>query len=373
MTPGSLSPLQLDPLGGVTARLITLSCVPIGTVIAVLMAIANGDQVSSAALQVLALVVLAGASLLMIVSTSPYRAPMGRARTITVWAGLLAAAVLDVASQWGTNTSLRDDWGPIAFAVVILMTGSYRPAREILWLTLGAGSALALTGVVEVAALFSGSPSRYIVSPLIVSTPVIATGVAAAAFSRVLVVRLLAWRTTAASAQRDVIDDLRSGLVPSVRQERLALLNAEVVPFLRSVVELGELRADDSDRARELAGGLRAMMAPDIGANWLESVVDELADPEQLAERMLNEQRSSLTALLTCLRQSGNVAPGSLAVRVRSQDLTGYLELHAPIVDHSALRTTLAPYYVVARSFFPHALLEIDRSALTLELEFSLS
>jgi hypothetical protein len=372
MRPGSLSPLQLDPLGGVTARLITVTCVPLATVVAVLMSAANWSQVTAPALQVAALLVLVAASVTMLVATSPYRASLGRGLTALIWALLLLATMLDVASQWGGNTSVRDDWGPIAFAIVILMMGSYRSAHEILWLTLVSGLALVAIGVIEVAGLFSGAPARYIISPLIVAAPVIATGAGAAAFSRTLVVRLLAWRGTAASAQRDAIDDLRSGLVPSVRAERLELLNAEVVPFLRSIVESRELGAEDSDRARELAGGLRAMMTPEVGANWLESMVDELVDPEQLAERMVNEQRGSLSALLGGIRESGSIAAGSIAARIRPQDSLAHLVLTASIVDHSALRSTLAPYFVVARSFFPHATLDLDRSTLTLELEYSL-
>jgi len=372
MTPGSLTPLQLDPLGGVTARLITVSCVAIAVIVAVLMSVAYWGQVSSPVLQVLALLVLGGACVLMIVSTSPYRAPLSRARMSIIWSTLAVATVLDAASQWGTNSSQRDDWGPIAFAIVILMSGSYRSAREILRMTIGATAVLIALAAVEAGSLRDSSLAQYLLCPLIVASPVLATGVAAAAFSRTLVVHLLAWRNSAASAQRDVIDDLRSGLVPSVRNERVAMLNAEVVPFLRRVVELGELRAEDSDRARELAGGLRAVMLPESGRNWLESVTDEVIDPEQLAERMGNEQRSSLKALLAALRATGLAADGSVAVRVRSQETTAHLQLTATISEPTALRTALAPYFVVARSFFPRAALEIDRSALMLQLHYPL-
>lgn len=372
MTPGSLTALQLDPLGGMTARLITVTCVAIALVVAVLMSVTHWEQVAYPAVQVLALIVLAGACTLMIVSTDPYRAPLSRGRMAVVWSILAAATALDAFSQWGANTSVRDDWGPIAFAVVVLMSGSYRSAREILRMTLGATCVLLLLSILEIAPVFAAHPARFLVSPLVFAAPVLATGIAAAAFSRTLVVHLLTWRTGAASAQRDVIDDLRSGLVPSVRNERLELLNAEVVPFLRRIVELGELLPEDSDRARELAGGLRAVMAPEQGSNWLESVVDDVLDPEQLAERMGNEQRSSLKALLAALRDSGLTAEGEVAVRIRSQESVAYLQLTTPVTDHGALRTMLAPYFVVARSFFPHALLDIDRSDLLLELHYNL-
>ena len=372
MAPGSLTPLQLDPLGGMTARLITLSCVVIATVVAAIMSIANWAQVSYPALQVLALIVLVAASGLMVISTDPYRTPLSHGRMVTIWAMLALATLLDAASQWGSNASVRDDWGPIAFAIVILMSGSYRSAREILRMTLGACMVLLTVAAVQVSSRYSMQPALYLVSPIIYATPVFATGVAAAAFSRTLVIHLLAWRSSAVSAQRDVIDDLRSGLVPSVRNERLAMLNAEVVPFLRELVGRGELRAADSDRARELAAGLRAMMVPESGRNWLEAVTDEVIDPELLAERMGNEQRGSLKALLSALRHSGLAGHGRIAVRIRSQETTAYLRLTAPVVDAGALRTVLAPYFVVARSFFPRAVLEIERTELTLELHYSL-
>lgn len=372
MTPASLTPLQLDPLGGLTARLITLSCVSVAIVVAVLMSVASWDQVGYPVVQVLALLVLVLASLLMAAGTSPYRPPLTGARLAVIWSVLACATLLDVLSQWGTNASVRDDWGPIAFAIVILMSGSYRSARELLLLTAVATAFLIALGAIVVAPVFSDDPGRFIGSPLIAAAPVVATGIAAAAFSRTLVVHLLAWRTTAATAQRDAIDDLRTGLVPSVRNDRLELLNAEVVPFLRGVVELGELRAEDSDRARELAGGLRSVMLPESGGNWLETVADEVLDPEQLAERMGNEQRGSLKALLAALRDSGMVADGSVSVRMRSQETTAYLQLTAPVRDAAALRTTLAPYFVVARSFFPRAVLDIDRTELMLEVHYPL-
>lgn len=372
MTPGSLTPLQLDPLGGMTARLITLSCVAIAAIVAVTMSVTNWTQVAYPALQVLALIVLVTASVLMVVSTDPFRTPLSHGRMLTIWAMLALATLLDAASQWGSNASVRDDWGPIVFAIVVLMSGSYRSAREILRMTLGACVVLLAIAAIQIASRYSAQPALYFVSPMIYATPVFATGVAAAAFSRTLVIHLLAWRTTAVSAQRDVIDDLRSGLVPSVRNERLAMLNAEVVPFLRELVGRGELRAADSDRARELAGGLRAMMLPETGRNWLEAVTDEVIDPELLAERMGNEQRGSLKALLSALRDSHLTEPGHIAVRIRSQETTAYLRLTAPVADAGALRTALAPYFVVARSFFPRAVLEIERTGLTLELHYPL-
>ena len=372
MTPGSLTPLQLDPLGGMTARLITLSCVVIAALVAAGMSITNWAQVAYPALQVLALIVLAAASVLMVISTNPYRTPLSHGRMVTIWSMLALVTLLDAASQWGTNTSVRDDWGPIVFAIVILMSGSYRPAREILRMTIAACVVLLAAAALQVATRYQTQPFLYLVSPIIYATPVFATGVAAAAFSRSLVVHLLAWRTAAISAQRDVIDDLRSGLVPSVRNERLAMLNAEVVPFLRELVGRGELRAADSDRARELAGGLRAMMLPESGSNWLETVTDEVIDPDLLAERMGNEQRGSLKALLSALRDSGLIGHGRIGVRIRSQETTAYLRLTAPVVDAGTLRTTLAPYFVVARGFFPRAVLEIERTELTLELHYPL-
>lgn len=372
MTPGSLTPLQLDPLGGLTARRITLSCVGAAVLVAVLMSIAYWDQVAWPGIQVLALLALLAASALMVISTSPYRAPLSRGRVAVIWSVLALASLLDAVSQWGATTSVRDNWGPVAFAIVILMTGSYRSAREILRLTIGATIFLAILGAIVVWPVFTDDPARFVGSPLVMASPVLATGIGAAVFSRTLVVRLLSWRGSAASAQRDVIEDLRSGLVPSVRNERIEMLNADVVPFLSRIVELGELRAEDSDRARELAGGLRAVMLPEAAHNWLESVVREVVDPEQLAERMGNEQRASLKALLHALGESGLVSENASAVRVRSQETTAYLQLTAPVLDASALRTELAPYFVVARSFFPEASIDIDKAELLLELHYSL-
>ena len=372
MTPGSLSPLQLDPLGGLTARLITMSCIIIAVTVALLLSVTHWDQVASPVLQVAALLTIAAAAVVMITGTNPYRAPVSRFRMAVIWSTMGVATLLDSLSQWGANTSLRDDWGPLAFAIIVLMTGSYRPARQILRMTVGATLFLVVLAIVQIAPIYEDNPARFIATPFVFATPVLATGIAAAAFSRTLVVHLLAWRTSAISAQRDAVQDLRSGLVPSVREHRLELLNAEVVPFLQRVVDSGELTAEDSDRARELAGGLRAVMLPEFARNWLESSVDEVVDPEHLAERMGNEHRGSLKALLAALQNPEPVVEGSVVARLRSQETTAFLRITATVLDVAVAKSELAPYFAVARSFFPDAVLEIERGELLCELHFAL-
>lgn len=51
---------------------------------------------------------------------------------------------------------------------------------------------------------------------------------------------------------------------------------------------------------------------------------------------------------------------------------SGYLQLTAPVNEPAALRAALAPYFVVDRSFFPRAVLDVDRSELMLELHYPL-
>lgn len=366
--PAPHSPQDLDPIGGLTARLMTLTLSTAAIAVALGLSVTHLDQVTLPLLQLAALVSIAAAAATLIWFSSPYRAPFRRGSALLFLLFAVLAMALDAVSQSGGNASVRDDWPPISIALLVLMLGTYRPAREALLLSPLAAVAVGAIAAFETAAYRSAIGIG--LSVIVVMVPVVAAGAATTAFSHRLVEILLVWRRDSASAQRDTIDDLRSDLIPSVRAERIELLESEVLPFLRELVASGTLTADASDRSRALAAGLRDVMSPDSGRNWLEELADNVDDPERLLERMGSEQRGSLRALLVELRTRSHVAPGTTNVRVHSQDRLAQAAITADVLEPVALRASLAPYFAVARGFLPEATLHIDHGQLLLEFRF---
>ena len=362
------SPQDLDPIGGLTARMMTITLSTAAVVIALALALTHADQVSLPVAQAGALLSIAGAALTLVWFSNPYRAPFRRASAIVFLLLSILAMALDAVSQYSSNLSVRDDWPPISIALLVLMLGTYRPAREALQLSIAAAITVGLIAAIE--SSVTRSALGIGLSVIVAMAPVLAAGAATTAFSHRLVAVLLAWRRDSASAQRDTIDDLRSDLMPSVRAERLALLESEVLPFLREVAASGELSAEASDRSRTLAAGLRDVMSPDSGRNWLEELADVVDDPERLLERMGSEQRGSLRALLVELRNGRHVTAGTTRVTVHSQDRLAQASITADVVEPVALRASLTPYFAVARGFLPEATLHVDHGALVLEFRF---
>ena len=238
------TPQQLDPIGGITARLIVIVSGAIAVAIAIGMTLMNAAQVSSPALAILAIVVLATTVAYYIRASSPFYAPLKLGSHIVICLGALIATGIEAASQWGTNSYVRDDWGPIAMAIVVISLGVYRGHLEILACTIGSSI---IIGVIAVAIAGSGStvtPVPVAVSVVTMVIPVLGSGFASASFSRTLVRILLAWRN---SVEVQVAASGEAAVPPA---GHLAFLTTTVIPFLDRIVTTGQLREGDGARAR---------------------------------------------------------------------------------------------------------------------------
>lgn len=293
------SPQELDPLGGVTAQVIGWLFTIGAAGVAVGLTVVHREEYTQPVLLAAAFVALAGALATVFVASKPRRAPFTRGSALIMYGFGLLAVLLEAFAQWGTNVSARSDWAPVALALLVLLTGCFRPATEILVcsaISVGVVVVVATTGSVA-----SQSPFPPFVAAGLTAGPVLATGVGSAVFSATLVRRLLRWREATGGRRRDAAEQLRARARQDLRDERVELVESEVGPFLRGLLAQGEVSSADAVRAAELGSALRGALVTQADGVWLEGLVAELHDPAGLAARMDDTQRAAVEAACSAL------------------------------------------------------------------------
>lgn len=302
----TLSPQQLDPLGGVTAQAFAWTFTGAAIITTAGMSLAHRAEYLHAELLVPAYGGIALACAVMLIASSPRRAPFTwRSALVVHLAGLVAVAG-ESAAQWGGNASARTDWAPIALTLFVLAMASFRPARELVAMS-------AVSAVVVAAVTASGmDPDELLLPPIVygglTGGPLLAAGVGAAAFSAVVVRRLTHWRDRTRVLRRAEAERIRSAVRDQLHDERLTLVEAEVGPFLRELLERGDVTAADVRRARELGDALRRALVEEADGVWLDDVVVELRDPHGLAVHMDDTQRAVVEAACASLADRRTVA-----------------------------------------------------------------
>ena len=293
------TPQQLDPLGGVTAQAFTWVFIAASVVAAVSMTVRHRVEYHDVVLLTAAFVCFAGSAALMLRASAPRRAPFGMRSAVIAFALCLAAAALETAAQWGGNVTARSDWAPLVLALLLVVMGSFRSAVELLALTaVGTVVVAALTAANSAA---SATPLPPVVYAGLTAGPVLAAGLASAAYSTVLVRRLNAWRESTRDERQRTAERLRARVRDDLRDERLGLVEGAVGPFLRELLARGETDAADAERARELGDALRRALVAEADGVWLGDLVDELVDPHGLARQMDETQRAAVEAACTAL------------------------------------------------------------------------
>lgn len=356
----STTPQNLDPLGGITARLIVIVGGVIALVIAIGMSLANASEISNPLLAVAAIAVLGATAGYFVAVSSPYRAPLRFHSHVIICLGAVGAIALEALSQWGTNTLIRDDWGPIAMAVVVITLGSYRPPLELL---AGAVFSAFLVSLIAVGIVMSGSlvtPVPLAVFIVTMATPVLAAGIGSAGFSASSIRSHRRWQRGLALAPEvaPFTEDAPTG--------HLAFLHGTVIPFLDSIVTTGQLADDDGAHARRLAQELRVLMVLDSEQSWLTGVVDRFDDPARVAHELDSAQRASLRAIITHVQSSEAFAKRSARVRLGLDNGEAVGVLEADVVSVQNARVQLAPFIAIARSAFGDSHTEFTASHFTL-------
>ncbi|KQO46537.1 MULTISPECIES: hypothetical protein [unclassified Frigoribacterium] len=370
------SPQQVDPLGALAARPITLGAALAAWLVAVVDTLLRASDVSSPWAAAGALVAVAAGGVVLVASAAPLRAPFGPGALWCVAAACTAAGVLSALATAGSNPFVRDDWAGIASGVLLLGVAPYRSAREILAAGGAVAAVLAVVVLVEAPGFVTPVPTAsYVVVAL---TPLLALTAASAAFSHVFVAHVEGWVSRATGFRRASTDDLRVTLARSVQQDRVTVLNREVVPFFARLVESGRIGEGDADEARRVADSLRASLVADADATWLarrlaapgRRVPAEVVDPDRLADRLGPEHRTALWALFAAVEDVEVVDARSLRVVLEAGEARVDIAVELAFGSSAAAaRRSLAPCLTVLRLVSGD--LRVDRAPSHLTLRFS--
>lgn len=342
------TPQTLDPLWATTARFLVALASALAAGVALATMAANASETTSPLLAVAAVLVLGCAIGVELVAASPFRAPFRRPGLVVTVILLAAAVWLQSLSTLGANSHILDDWATAVVALLLFPMACFRPAGEIVAATAILAVAVGTTPLLHGATLITEVPPT--VFTLVVSGPVVASGLAAAAFSRTVVADLTSWR---GSAQRVVaVDDAQSAaLIDQVAAERVELLSREILPLLASVAQARRLTARESDRARMLASSLRNVLVDETERSWADDLGIPVSDPQHAAESFTAAQRAVTRALLD--RATAESVTSELMMAIDSQD--GVVSVHIRgsfAMGGRPSRNALAPYVATLRIAF---------------------
>lgn len=367
---------QLDPLSALTGRPITVVAAVVIPLFAVVMTWSNRFDIENWALAIAALVAITLSGVVLDYASSPLRAPFTLLMHCVVTGLAVLAYVLNVAAMWNTNQFIRDDWGPIAIGLVLLSLSQYRPPKEIA----STGVFLALVvGVVALAqehSMVSGvSPISY---SIVAMTPVLSLSLASAAFGRLLIDGIETWRRRAVSAATEFTNENSDWIARSVQQDRVTILNQDVVPFFADVLQRRTITERDRVRAREISDAIRRVMVAEADRTWIDIIIDQYVGPSatvidarRYANSMSTDQRTAVRALVVALTGHHGFVPDEFSFRVDADGGTCRAELSALLsASDSALRSEFAPYFAVMRIVFAEVRVEFAESTLTLRFSY---
>ncbi|MBD8585022.1 hypothetical protein IFT90_10690 [Frigoribacterium sp. CFBP 8766] len=374
------SPQQVDPLGALSSRPVTALAAVAAVVYAAVSTVVTRDEIVTPAAAVGALAALGAAGVVLVLASSPLRAPLTRWSVAgVVGLGALAGVLAAVASA-GHNSMVRDDWASLAVGLLLVGLAPYRPALDLV--VAGLASAVVLTAVVLVEREAFLTDVPVLVFVVVAVTPVLALSLAGASFSAAFTTLVERWIAGASSARQASADEFRSSVARSVQQDRVTILNRDVAPFFGEVVAAGVVTEADVERARRISADLRSTMVAEADRSWLEQV---LADPStrvsgvvvdvgRAAGRMTAAHRTSLRALLVAFGESDAVRPDTVRIELE-QGLDAEEERVearisvATASSESAVRHRFAPYLAVVRIVFDD--LQVDPAPPLLTLRFS--
>ena len=369
---------QIDPLGALKLRPIPLGLAFFAGALALWRTLFLSDANVDHALTVLALVFLAGAIVIVAVGSSSMRAPLRRSHFIALVVLAIGAMVAEALASAGSDGLIRDDWGPTAVGLLLLSCAPYRPARDLVVAT-SVGS-LAAAAVVGFEVPYFETPAPLLAYLAIGVTPLSALGVGAAAYSSSFVFQVRAWMARATTLNDEDASSLRPGIARSVQQDRVTGLNRDVVPFFSQLVESGEITADDSRRAGEVATVIRRRIVDDADRSWLEQAMLDgsprgeagtVLDRSQLAVHMTGDQRTAIRAIVSALAVDASTRTSSLSVVLHDDDpvVRALLRIESTSPD-VAIRQRYAPYFAVLRILFADLHVDVNGSLLTLRFSY---
>lgn len=371
---------QLDPLAAVNGRAVTVLG-SIGIIgYASLMTVFNSADIDSPALAFAAIAVVGVAVSLVIVASSPLRPPVSRTVHIMAVALAMLAMALSAMSTIASNAYIQDDWGTIVVGAVCLIFCPYRPPRELLAVAVFAAIFASFIVVVQTSTLVTDIPVLAFV--VVAVTPLLSLSLAGVAFAAIVLTMLRRWQARVGRAVRALADEHRTGITRSVQQDRITILNRDVVPFFTEVM-LAQRDLSDADRERalEISDSIRRVMVAEVDRSWLEVLVEQASnrlveasavhDPSRIASAMSTNQRTAMRALVVEILRHPGIANQAFAIEiaVSADRAEGVIRASFSPAD-PAPRTAFAPILAVLRVAFVDLQVDLAPSSLTVRFSY---
>jgi hypothetical protein len=308
-----------------------------------------------------ALLAVASTSLMLVVGTSPLRAPFTRSRHAVAVGSSLIAFAMSSASLGDSAALMTAYWAPVVVGTSCMVLAPYRPVRELVAVGILASSVTGFIALVRSTALTTDA------SPVIVMlfsiTPVLAMSLGGAAFARSLALSHQRWESRAKYGALRQIEREHLTVARSVQQDRVTILNRDVVPLLTALSKRGIVSPDDRARAAEYSASLRQLMVTEVNRSWLESVVassfgalddgNRVRDPHRLASGMTAHQRTALRAAVLAVATGDELVWDSVRLAIEKTPSGAVIIVHATVASsESSWRSSLAPYFAVLRVVF---------------------
>lgn len=374
---------QFDALGGLAARLVTLLGCAGMIAFAIVMTVYNAADIDYPAVAVIGIGIVAASAVLVAVASSPLRAPLRQGVHFAAMGLALIALVFNTASMWESNSYIRDDWGPVVLGFVALTLVPYRPPAEIVIVGTLVAIFAGFVAMLQVDQFQTRLPAMIYV--IVAATPVLAMSYGGAAFSSAVLRMLRRWRSRASSAVRALGDERKTGVARSVQQDRVTILNRDVVPFFAELLERADLLESDRERASQVSDSIRRLMVAEIDRSWLDLVLEQLTgsagqsaygvrDPDRLAGAMSTDQRIALRAAVGAIFEHPAFDPRSFDLQIERTMHGAAVTIQVGFTPgESGARSDLAVYLAVLRVVFTELGVEFSSRtpAPTLTLRFS--
>lgn len=375
------TPQRLDPLGAFDAWPLAVLCglaAVVGSAVLAAGALAAGRSPVLAGASIL---LTAAAMALTAVAAHPARAPFSRA--VFVGALLLAVSAVAAGQSAGAGMAAVSIGEPFVVALFFVATASFRTGRE---LTLAgvAAAVVVSANAWRLGAVDEAAPSAVLLGELFAGAPVIGAALGAAAYSRSFVRAVAGWRERATAEAREFALEQREELAAEVHENVLGVLNREMLPFFRRLLEKDAIDEQDSANARAVAEVVRSIIVAENDRSWLDDVLlrewrrsaegaqpaGVVHDPERLIGEVTGTARAALIAyVILVLRRRADPAEAGLRIEARTEGRARVLDVG---VSSSAIgrhgRPDVRPYLSVLSATFDAVSVSRSPDRLTLRL-----
>jgi hypothetical protein len=367
-----LSAQQVDPLSWFTGPLVPLAFAALTALYGGTVSIVTWTQAGIPLLQPVALVLCVGANVLIHAVTRPLRQPIGWVTGALALAISALGVVISAVGYAGSSFAVEQWWASIALALTIASLGPYLPARTVF--VLGASStvvAVAASTAILYPVNGNWGPGG---SALITAYPPLVALAATVTFSYIVVSTMMPMLE---NPSRTVVVTQPAGDDAARLAERVAVarLTARAAPFLQRIADAGRIEPADRALAGQLARRLRDELVTQSNLSWLDSVAAGsrlvVVDPDQLARRMNNTQRTALRALLGAILDIPATDTDSLMVELRkAQDGATAVGVSLDMALPEGTRIMhLAPYYLTLKTAVRDLAIDRDKLRLTFSIE----